>query len=109
MINPLVRAALLALTLVALAAPAPAETLLIDRVARSAADKPKRGMSMDAVLARYGEPAERLAAVGGDRPQHPPITRWVYPAYTVYFENERVIDAVANRSTPLEQGPKPAQ
>jgi hypothetical protein len=59
---------------------------------------PGRGMHMDVVLRRFGDPAERLAPVGGGLPQHPPITRWVYPGYTVYFENQLVIASVANRA-----------
>lgn len=82
-----------------------ADVLLVERVDKAAAVP--RGISMDQVLARYGEPAERVAPVGGDRPQHPPITRWVYGDFTVYFEHDKVIDSVANRLA-LEEGPKPA-
>jgi hypothetical protein len=104
------RTSLIALTIGLICPAAGAETLLLERSQREAAiSKPARGSSMDAVLKRYGEPSSRMAPVGGDRPQHPPITRWVYPEFTVYFEHERVIDAVLNRSTPLEQGPKPAE
>lgn len=87
-----------------------ADTLLVERVAREdRAAKPARGQTMATVRARFGAPAEELPPVGGDRPRHPPITRWVYPAFTVYFERDRVIDAVTNRSSALEQGPKPAE
>lgn len=87
-----------------------ADTLLIERVAREdRAAKPARGQSMDTVRARFGAPTEELSPVGGDRPRHPPITRWVYPAFTVYFERDRVIDTVVNRSSALEQGPKPVE
>lgn len=61
-------------------------------------EAPTRGMHQDSVLRRWGEPQARMAAVGGDLPQHPPITRWVYPAFTVYFERELVIASVANRA-----------
>lgn len=47
---------------------------------------PRRGMNMATVLARYGEPLQRYAAVG-----QPPITRWKYGSFTVYFEAERVL------------------
>jgi len=52
---------------------------------------------MAQVQARFGEPAERYPAVGD-----PPITRWVYPAFVVYFEHNLVVHAVAQRmvSTP---------
>jgi hypothetical protein len=51
---------------------------------------PTRGTSMAQVEARFGTPAERFAAVG-----QPPITRWVFPTFVVYFEYQHVIHAVA--------------
>ena len=50
---------------------------------------PTRGSSMAQVERRYGPPSERAAAVG-----QPPITRWVYPTFTVYFEYDHVVHAV---------------
>ena len=101
--------ALLAVAFAAAPAPARADVLLVDRVQKEAVlPVPPRGISMDQVLARYGEPAERVAPVGGNRPQHPPITRWVYGDFTVYFEHDKVIDTVANRLA-LEKGPKPPE
>jgi hypothetical protein len=47
---------------------------------------------MDAVRARFGEPEKELPWVG-----EPPITRWVYADFTVYFENEYVINTVVHR------------
>lgn len=55
-------------------------------------DAPTRGMSMDQVANRYGAPLDKLGPVGD-----PPITRWVYADYTVYFEYKYVIHAVPNR------------
>jgi hypothetical protein len=60
---------------------------------------PSRGSSMDQVLARFGEPVTRMSPVGGDKPLHPPITRWVYSEFTVYFEHDKVIDSVSNNVT----------
>jgi hypothetical protein len=57
--------------------------------ASAAAAAPARGMSMAQVEARFGAPAERFAAVG-----QPPITRWVYPGFVVYFEYQTVVHAV---------------
>ncbi len=68
---------------------------------------PARGSSPAQVETRFGTPAEKLAPRGGQRSQWPSIARWVYPGFTVYFENGRVIDAVAKRSHPEELGPKP--
>jgi hypothetical protein len=59
--------------------------------AASRAGVPPRGISMAQVEQRYGAPAERLAAVG-----QPPITRWVYPSFVVFFEGSTVIHAVAS-------------
>lgn len=52
---------------------------------------PVRGMTMNQVSRDYGPPSEKRAPVG-----KPPITRWVYPRYTVYFEYKYVIDSVLN-------------
>jgi hypothetical protein len=51
---------------------------------------PGRGLTMGEVERRFGAPSSRLAAIG-----QPPITRWVYPSFVVYFENNLVIHAVA--------------
>jgi hypothetical protein len=53
------------------------------------ADHPERGMKMEAVEARFGAPASRYPAVG-----QPPITRWDYPGFVVFFENDLVLHAV---------------
>ena len=50
---------------------------------------PARGSTMDSVEASFGAPSEREPAVG-----NPPITRWDYPAFIVYFEKDRVIHSV---------------
>jgi hypothetical protein len=75
-----------------LAGPAAADTLLIDSVQAAkatATERPTRGLSMDSVEARWGTPVSRSDAVG-----QPPITRWEYPSFFVYFEHQHVIDSV---------------
>ena len=105
--NRLRTAALLALFV--LAGTASAETLLIDRVQQeNKAALPTRGMTMAQVEARFGAPADRLDPRGGQKHQWPTINRWSYPAFTVYFEKNKVIDAVANKADETEIGPKPA-
>jgi hypothetical protein len=105
--NRLRTASLLALFV--LAGTASAETLLIDRVQQeNKAALPTRGMTMAQVEARFGAPADRLDPRGGQKRQWPTINRWSYPAFTVYFEKNKVIDAVANKSDETEIGPKPA-
>ena len=60
----------------------------------SGADKPTSGMSMDKVEAKFGAPSRRVAPVGGASTAQPPITRWEYPGFTVYFENSLVVHTV---------------
>ena len=55
----------------------------------SAGDHPERGMRMNLVETRFGAPASRYPAVG-----KPPISRWDYPGFVVYFENDLVLHAV---------------
>ena len=81
---------------VLLAWPCLAETISIgDGIAlrQSTVDRPSRGMSMTAVESRFGQPATRHNAVG-----QPPITRWDYPGFAVYFEHQFVIHAVVTGS-----------
>jgi hypothetical protein len=83
----------LALLLSLSAAGSIADVLLIDGVetdAQSSSLRPARGMSMERVEATYGAPTDKHAAVG-----EPPITRWDYPGFVVYFEYQLVIHAVA--------------
>jgi hypothetical protein len=84
---------ILALLLTLTAAGSIADVLLIDGVesdAQSANLRPARGMTMERVEARFGQPTDKHAAVGD-----PPITRWDYPGFVVYFEYQHVIHAVA--------------
>ena len=70
-----------------------AETLSVPTGDPAAAvERPKRGSTMSAVQGRFGEPVTRHAAVG-----LPPITRWDYAGFSVYFENDRVLHAVIVR------------
>jgi hypothetical protein len=70
-----------------------AETIVIDdqvQLRESSIDRPKRGITMDQVEARYGAPVTRHPTIG-----EPPITRWDYPSFSVFFEHDRVIHSVA--------------
>ena len=69
-----------------------ADTLLIENVDSArpmAAERPARGSSMSRVEARFGAPANRSGPVG-----KPPITRWDYPEFVVYFEFDHVLHSV---------------
>ncbi len=59
----------------------------------AATTTPVRGQRMQAVEAAHGAPSQRYPAVG-----RPPISRWDYPGFIVFFENDHVIHAV--RLTP---------
>jgi hypothetical protein len=59
------------------------------------AARPARGMTMENVEAKYGAPTRKVAPVGGASANQPPIERWEYPAFTVYFEYRKVIHSVA--------------
>jgi len=81
--------------LMLLAGAARADTLLldgIDQAAPSASARPKAGSSMASVESTFGAPSQRHGAVG-----EPPITRWDYAEFSVYFEHEAVIHSVAAR------------
>src|SRR6266481_1581051 len=54
---------------------------------------PARGSTMESVRAKFGAPSQEEPAVG-----RPPITRWDYPGYVVFFENDRVLHTVIVKS-----------
>jgi hypothetical protein len=66
-----------------------ADELRTPRVTSQSADRPARGMSMEKVEATFGAPTNRASPVG-----EPPITRWEYPGFVVYFEHQFVIHTV---------------
>lgn len=68
-----------------------ADKLVIENVAAGAAagERPARGSSMARVEARFGAPATRSGPVG-----QPPISRWDYPDFVVFFEHDHVVHAV---------------
>jgi len=71
-----------------------AETVVVDdqvSVRNSDINCPGRGMTMKTVEAKFGAPQERHPAVGA-----PPISRWDYPTFSVFFEHEYVIHSVVN-------------
>ncbi len=49
---------------------------------------------MEVVAKQFGEPRMKYPAVGGGSPQQPPITRWDYDGFSVFFENSHVVDTV---------------
>jgi len=73
-----------------------AETIAVDNgiaVKQTDVATPTRGMTMDQVASKFGDPANKVPAVG-----NPPISRWEYPGFIVYFEHEHVIHSVVANS-----------
>ena len=70
-----------------------AETVVVDdkvAVRESSVARPSRGMHMAQVEQKFGAPVTKHATVG-----QPPITRWDYAGFAVFFEHDIVIHAVA--------------
>jgi hypothetical protein len=61
---------------------------------------PAKGTSMADVEKRYGAPRAKRPPVGGDTPKQPPITRWEYDGFLVFFEHDKVVDAVVPGAPP---------
>jgi hypothetical protein len=69
-----------------------AETIAVDNgiaVKESGVATPARGMTMEEVTAKFGPPVNKTPAVG-----KPPISRWEYQGFVVYFEADHVIHSV---------------
>jgi hypothetical protein len=75
-----------------------AETIVVNdqvTVRQSNIARPTRGMHMTQVESKFGAPATRHPTVG-----RPPITRWDYPDFSVFFEHDIVIHSVVTGSHP---------
>lgn len=91
---------------VALYIPAHADVIHIPVGQQGSAEMamPNRGDSRNQVLDRFGLADQEHPAVG-----QPPITRWDYREFSVYFEGNRVINSVQHhqRTTPIQRGIQP--
>ncbi len=77
---------------------ASADVLLIQQVRQGGRlDLPPNGMSMNEVEAAYGTPQEKRVAVGD-----PPISRWVYDRWSVYFEWDRSLYTVLHEGEVID-------
>jgi hypothetical protein len=96
-----IRSALLALTLgIMITGPVSADVLLMDSIKEAPPmETPRAGMSMDSVRARYGDPVREYPTVSTDGgPLQPPITRWDYDGYSVFFEHNLVVHSVTHHA-----------
>ncbi len=62
---------------------------------------PQRGMHMESVKQQFGAPETEQAPVGS-----PPISRWAYEDFTVYFEGNRVLHSVPHGDMAPEEIPE---
>lgn len=70
--------------------PVYADVLIIDEVRQvQKLDLPSNGQTKAGIEARFGAPKARHDAVGD-----PPISRWDYDTYSVYFEFDLVLFSV---------------
>lgn len=60
-----------------------------DLVVENRTDLPQRGTHSSRVLKRFGQPLTRHGPVG-----KPPISRWDYPGFSVFFEHDLVLHSV---------------
>jgi hypothetical protein len=92
------RKTLISFVLVLAAAPSLVLADVIQMPNDSAGDAPsslpRKGTTMPVVLKHFGAPQKKYAPVGGETAKHPPITRWDYPGFSVFFERSHVVDAV---------------
>lgn len=89
-----IRAVLFFMTLALLAsAPVSADVLLLDSIhSAPAVETPRRGISMSKVRQQFGEPLAQQGAVGD-----PPISRWDFNGFSVFFEHDLVLHSVITR------------
>ncbi len=95
-----IRSVVIALSLgISLAGPASADVLLMESIQSvPSVQTPRKGMNMDGVRNSYGNPVKEYPAVATTgNPRHPPITRWDYQGFSVFFENDLVLHSVVRR------------
>ena len=76
-----------------------ADVLLIEEVRQAERiDLPVNGLTTADVRARYGDPVATHPAVGD-----PPITRWDYDRWSVYFEYDVVLFTVLQKGAVIDK------
>ena len=78
---------------------ASADVLLIEEVRQAdRMELPENGTPAEQVRARFGDPVETHSAVG-----NPPIIRWDYDRWSVYFEYDLVLFTVLHKGQVLDK------
>ncbi len=76
-----------------------ADVLLIEEVQQSERmDLPVNGQIKTDIETDFGTPAQKHPAIGA-----PPISRWEYANYSVYFEYDLVLFSVLHPGTVIEK------
>jgi len=76
-----------------------ADVLLIEQVRQvERMDVPENGQTQKEVEDRFGAPLARSEPVG-----QPPITRWDYEHWNVYFEYDRVLFTVLHKGEVIQK------
>jgi len=76
-----------------------ADVLLIEEVRQAERMQlPVNGMHKDDVQSRFGAPAQTHSPVG-----EPPITRWDYQGWSVYFEYDLVLFTVLKKGQVIDK------
>ena len=89
----------LTLILILAAFPVAADVLLIEEVRQAERlDLPTNGMRTGQVESRFGSPGQKFSPVGD-----PPITRWEYERWSVYFEHDRVLFTVLHPGAVIDR------
>jgi hypothetical protein len=66
------------------------DVLLIESIQSAPSiNTPRNGLTMGQVRQQFGDPASTVAAVG-----EPPISRWEYTGFSVFFEHDLVLHSV---------------
>lgn len=68
-------------------------TLSVAEQGNQSVQTPRNGQKKENVEAQFGVPIQRMIAVG-----EPPISKWVYQEFTVYFEHDTVLHSVLHKS-----------
>ena len=69
-----------------------ADVLLVDSIQSAPQiQTPGNGLSMSQVRQQFGSPKAEVPAVGD-----PPISRWEYDGYSVFFENDLALHSVVH-------------
>ena len=72
--------------------PALADVLLVDSIQSAPQiQTPRNGLSMSQVRQQFGSPKAEVPAVGD-----PPISRWEYDGYSVFFEYDLALHSVVH-------------